>query len=288
MFRQRALSSVGVVVVGVVPALFGVWGAAVAFAGLGIIALVELRAMFGQLAYTVMLPISVAVVVLMVIAVAVGWPIWVFSALVAATLLAPGAVVIFCQPLDGTLPSWIATVFATLYIAVPLGHIVAVRHIAGDTSGAGAWLTNLEDAFGFRSTALGLAWFLLALITTWFTDTFAYLCGRAFGRRRMAPLVSPKKTWEGFAGGIAGAILTAVIANWCFGIGMRVVVAALVGVLIALAASVGDLSESLMKRQTGIKDSGALIPGHGGVLDRIDGLLFVFVVVYYVARAVGS
>ena len=287
MFRQRALSSVGVVVVGVVPAFFGVWGVAAVFAVLGIIALTELRAMFANLDHIVLLPVCVVIVVLTIIAVAAGWPGWVFGALVAATLVAPVTVLIVRRSLDGTLAAWTATIFATLYVAVPLGHIIAVRHIGGVTSGAGGWLTDLENRVGFRGTALGLAWFLIALVTTWLTDTFAYLSGRAFGKHLMTPIISPKKTWEGFAGSLVGAILAAVIANGAFGVGMRIVVAALVGVLIALAATVGDLAESLLKRQTGVKDSGTLIPGHGGILDRIDSWLFVFIVVYYVARAVG-
>jgi phosphatidate cytidylyltransferase len=287
MLRQRALSSVGVVIVGVVPALFGVWGVALAFALLGIIGLTELRAMFRHIQYAVMLPVCGAVTLLTIIAVAAGWPGWVFAALASATLIAPILALIFRPSLDGTLASWVATIFATLYLAVPLGHVVAVRHIVGVTAGAGGWLTHLERNLGFRGTSLGLAWFLFALVTTWLTDTFADLVGRAVGKRLMAPVVSPKKTWEGFAGGIAGAILTTVIANWAFGVGMRLPIAALVGVLIAVAATMGDLAESLLKRQTGSKDSGMLIPGHGGILDRIDSLLFVFIVVYYVARAVG-
>jgi phosphatidate cytidylyltransferase len=287
MFRQRALSSVGVVIVGVVPALFGVWGVAVAFALLAVIGLTELRAMFRQIQYAILLPVCVVVTLLTIIAVAAGWPGWIYAALASTTLIAPVVALIFRPSLDGTLASWLATLFATLYIAVPLGHIVAVRHIAGITSGAGGWLTHLEKNLGFRETSLGLAWFLLALVTTWLTDTFAYLVGRAFGKHLMTPVVSPKKTWEGFAGGIVGAILTAVIVNWCFGVGMQPIVAALVGVLIAVAATMGDLAESLLKRQTGVKDSGVLIPGHGGILDRIDSLMFAFIVVYYVARAVG-
>lgn len=286
MFRQRARSSVGVVVVSIVPALFGVWGVVALFALLSVVALTELRAMLGQRNHTIILPICVVVALVTMIAVAADWPVWVFSALAAATLVAPASALIFRPSFDGTLASWIATVFATVYLAVPIGHVVAVRHIVGVTSGAGGWLTHLEHVLGFGGMSLGMAWFLLALVTTWLTDTFAYLTGRAFGKHSMAPLISPKKTWEGFAGGIAGAILTAVIANWCFGVGMRVPVAVLSGVLIALAATVGDLAESLLKRQTGVKDSGALIPGHGGILDRIDGLLFAFIVVYYVALAV--
>ena len=106
--------------------------------------------------------------------------------------------------------------FGVLYLAIPLGHLVAVRHIAGMTTGKGAWLTRIESHLGFRDTALGLGWFLLALVTSWLTDTFAYLSGRAFGKHLMTPVLSPKKTWEGFAGGVAGGILTAVIANVCF------------------------------------------------------------------------
>lgn len=286
MFRQRAWSSVGIVLVGIVPAFFGVWGAAAAFALFGMIALAELGVMFDQLRQKIILPICVFVVILTMIAVAAGWPVWVFRALAAATLIAPVIVLLVRPSLEGALPSWIATIFATLYIAVPLGHVVAVRHITGGTSGAGEWLANLESTLGFRGTSLGFAWFLVALITTWLTDTFAYLTGRAFGKHRLAPAISPKKTWEGFAGGVVGAILAAVIANWCFGLGMRAAIAALVGILIALAATAGDLAESLLKRQTGVKDSGTLIPGHGGILDRIDGLLFAFIVVYYVALVV--
>ncbi len=286
MFRQRAWSSVGVVLVGVIPALFGVWGVAAAFALFGIIALAELRVMFSHFHSPIMLPVCIVVAVLTVVAVAAGWPEWVYGALAATTVIAPVIVLIFRPSLDGTLASWVATVFVTLYIAVPLGHAIAVRRIAGVTVGAGGWLTHVEDRLGFPGAALGLAWFLLALITTWLTDTFAYLGGRAFGKHLLAPVISPKKTWEGFAAGIAGAILTAVVVNGCFGIGMRPILAAFVGVLIALAATAGDLAESLLKRQTGVKDSGTLIPGHGGILDRIDGLLFAFIIVYYVALAV--
>lgn len=286
MLGQRALSSVGVVLVGVVPALFGVWGVAIAFAALGVISLTELRATLRQIDYAVLIPVALPAVVIALVAVAAGWPAWVFSALVAWSLLSPACVLVTRPTLDGALPAWLATTFASLYLAVPLAHIVAVRQIAGVTTGAGTWLTRLEDGIGFRDTALGLGWFLLALITTWLTDTFAYLAGRAFGKHLMTPVISPKKTWEGFAGGVAGAILIAIIANWCFGIGMRVVIAIVVGILIALAAAVGDLAESLIKRQAGVKDMGTLIPGHGGVMDRIDSHLFVFVVVYYVALAV--
>ena len=288
MFRLRALSSVAVVVLGVVPAFFGVWGVTVAFAIIGTIGLTELRSMFGQIDHAVMVAVAAPMLLLALIAVAAHWPAWIFSALAAMILLAPASILITRPAIEGSLASWLATAFAILYLAIPLGHLVAVRHIAGVTTGNGAWLTRLEGHVGFRDSALGLGWFLLALVASWVTDTAAYLSGRTFGKHAMTPILSPKKTWEGFAGGVVGGILAAVIANWCFGVGMRVVVAVLAGVVIALAATAGDLAESLLKRQTGVKDSGTLIPGHGGVLDRIDSQLFVFIAVYYLALAVGA
>lgn len=287
MLGPRVLSSVVVVLVGVVPALFGVWGVAASFAVFGIIALIELTAMFERLDYTILVQITAPVLIVTVIVVAAGWPLWVFSGLTVVTLIGPALFLIVRPTLDGTLPAWIGTCFATLYLVVPLGHIVAVRHIGGVTTGAGGWLTNLEDALGFRSSALGLAWFLLALVTTWLTDVAAYATGKTIGKHKMTPVLSPHKTWEGFGGSIVGAVIVTTLANWLFGIGMRIEVAVLAGVLLAFVATAGDLAESLLKRQTGVKDTGTLIPGHGGVLDRLDSQFFVFIAVYYVALAVG-
>jgi phosphatidate cytidylyltransferase len=287
MLGPRALSSVGVVLVGVAPALWGPWGVAVAFAILGAVALTELVAMLRRVDYPVLWPVALLILVLALIATAARWPDWVFGALVAAAALGPSLILIFRASLDGTLATWVATTFATAYLAVPMAHIVLVRGIAGETTGAGHWLTTLERHLGAASTTRGFAWFLLALVTTWLTDVGAYAAGRMLGRHKMTPVLSPNKTWEGFAGGVVVAVIVALVANWCFGIGMRPVIALAVGIVIALAAVVGDLAESLLKRQMGVKDTGTLIPGHGGVLDRLDSQLFVFIVVYYLARAVG-
>jgi phosphatidate cytidylyltransferase len=287
MLGPRVLSSVGVVLVGVVPALWGPWGVAVAFAVLGSVALTELVAMFRRVDEPVLWPITLPILLLALAATAARWPDWVFGALVAVAALGPSVILIFRTSLDGTLATWAATTLATAYLVVPLAHIVLVRGIMGETTGAGHWLTTLESHFGMASTTRGFAWFLLALVTTWLTDVGAYAAGKTVGRHKMTPVLSPNKTWEGFAGGVIVAVIVAAIANVCFGLGMRSVVALGVGLVIALTAVVGDLAESLLKRQTGVKDTGTLIPGHGGVLDRLDSQLFVFVVVYYVARAVG-
>ena len=129
---------------------------------------------------------------------------------------------------------------------------------------------------GIAITAMPPKWVLLTLILVWIADTAAYLAGNAFGKRKLAPKMSPGKTWEGVAGGAAGTLIYAMICGVFFpDLGGRVEgviwVPFLAGALALFALSVvGDLLESALKRQAGVKDSGRLLPGHGGVLDRID------------------
>jgi phosphatidate cytidylyltransferase len=120
---------------------------------------------------------------------------------------------------------------------------------------------------------LGLALLLWLLVVVWTTDTAAYFAGRAIGGPRLAPAISPGKTWAGLCGGMLGAALSGALAAWLLGSG-RLLQAAGLGALLALVAQLGDLVESGFKRAAGVKDSGTLIPGHGGLLDRVDGLLF--------------
>jgi phosphatidate cytidylyltransferase len=107
------------------------------------------------------------------------------------------------------------------------------------------------------------------LVLVWIADTAAYFVGRAWGRRKLAPSISPGKSWEGAIGGVVGAAAYAIIcANFIQGIARPAFLAA--AVLLAMVSIVGDLFESAAKRQAGVKDSGTLLPGHGGILDRID------------------
>ncbi len=132
---------------------------------------------------------------------------------------------------------------------------------------------------GLHGLSLGCAFVWLALAGTWASDTFAYLAGSFLGKRKLCPEISPKKTIEGLAGGILGTVATV----WLLGIyfGLPQLPLPLLGALIAILGTFGDLVESVIKRYTGIKDSGNLIPGHGGVLDRFDSLLFTAPLVYY-------
>lgn len=127
---------------------------------------------------------------------------------------------------------------------------------------------------GLRADAecgrLTLVW-LLAIV--WASDIGAYFVGRALGGPKLAPLISPNKTWAGFAGGLAGAMLTGTAVASFAASGLSAARLALLGAAVGLATQAGDLAESWMKRRLGVKDTGGLIPGHGGLLDRVDGLL---------------
>jgi phosphatidate cytidylyltransferase len=120
----------------------------------------------------------------------------------------------------------------------------------------------------------GIDLLLWTFIVTWSTDIGAYLAGRRFGRRKLAPAISPNKTVEGLAGGIIAATLFG--GAWALAVHLKMPVLAFAPIF-ALAAQAGDLFESGMKRRAGVKDSGAWLPGHGGVLDRLDGLVPVAV-----------
>lgn len=131
----------------------------------------------------------------------------------------------------------------------------------------------------------GLNWVLCALIITWGNDTAAYFAGRFFGKHKLYPEISPNKTWEGFAGGLLGSVGGLFIfKQWFFPVLTNVDCLAL-GILGGIVGPIGDLCESMIKRAHQVKDSGRMIPGHGGMLDRVDALLFngplVFLYVYF-------
>ena len=125
-------------------------------------------------------------------------------------------------------------------------------------------------------------WLVVTLCTAFFADTVAYFFGRMWGKHKLYPAVSPKKTWEGSVGGVVGSVLATV------GIGalwtlpeLAIGPAIALGIVASICGQAGDLVESMIKRTFGVKDSGAILPGHGGMLDRIDALLFVSPIVYY-------
>jgi phosphatidate cytidylyltransferase len=135
-----------------------------------------------------------------------------------------------------------------------------------------------------RSLEAGRALVFLAMFTTFVNDTSAFFVGRAWGKHTLAPSISAGKTWEGAIGGLLFSILAALIIRVIFTLPFNYWQTALVGFVISIFAQLGDLIESLLKRNTGVKDAGRLIPGHGGILDRLDSLIFTGVVVYYLVE----
>ena len=139
------------------------------------------------------------------------------------------------------------------------------------------WLLSYFVAL--RGLDAGRDWVFVALFTIFGSDTAAFFVGRALGRHRLAPRISPGKTWEGAIAGVFGAIIVSLLFTML--IPISYVQAILLGLLVSVFGQLGDLVESLLKRNMGVKDSGKLLPGHGGFLDRIDSVVFAGVVVYY-------
>ncbi len=127
----------------------------------------------------------------------------------------------------------------------------------------------------------GAGWLILAFCATFVSDTMAFFVGSLIGKRRLAPSISPSKTWEGAAGGFLGAIVISVLAVLIFKLPIGWVEAVILGALVSVVGQCGDLVESIFKRNMNTKDSGKSVPGHGGYLDRMDSVVFAVIVVYY-------
>lgn len=157
------------------------------------------------------------------------------------------------------------TVFGAVYVGFTLAHLVLIREL---------------DA----GTELALA----TVASVWANDTFAYLVGSAIGRHRMAPHISPKKSWEGFAAGTLFTTGVWVAVYYLTDTGLSLIWLVLVGLAASVAAVVGDLAESRLKREAQIKDSSGWLPGHGGFLDRFDSMILVSIVTYYMLVFAGA
>jgi len=169
-----------------------------------------------------------------------------------------------CSPPRSFVGDWSSTLIGALY--------------SGGLLSYGVLLRALPD---------GLGWGLITLFGTWSCDTTAYLIGSRWGQHKLAPTISPGKTWEGAIGGFLCSLATVLLVAFIFRVPL--VHGLALGILVPFAVTAGDLTESMLKRSAGVKDAGDLIPGHGGLLDRIDGLLFAIVTVYYyVTKAVGA
>jgi phosphatidate cytidylyltransferase len=166
------------------------------------------------------------------------------------------------------LQAWMGSVFAVAWLALLSPTLAAVGHLAPVEGLVGSSVKL--GVFGWEA---GTGWLFVLLGLVWSCDTGAYFIGRAIGRRKLHPEVSPGKTVEGYVGGIVVAALVTTVLGWLL-VGLPVLIGLLAGAVTAAVAQVGDLAKSLLKRAADRKDSGSLFPGHGGMLDRVDSLLF--------------
>lgn len=191
------------------------------------------------------------------------WPDLLLMLVAAFVMAALAASMLRGAPFERMLGSVGATVVGVLYVVYLGGHIIALR-------------TTFPNPLGRHL----LFFFLLVLMGS---DTAAYYTGRAFGRRKLAPGVSPGKTWEGAAGGMLASLLFAALAHYWFFNELSLRAALPLAAAMNVLGVIGDLTESALKRGAGAKDAANILPGHGGLLDRLDSLLFNAPLLYYFA-----
>jgi len=228
---------------------------------------------------------------------AAGGP-WLIAIVLAATAISVWEVTALSETarapiyrICGILAAWaipLATATGTVAVgwlmlgASAVAGLLRVAARTGDSSALGAWALAvsigvyvgalLASTIGLREGPDGQAWLLLVILSTWACDIAAFLVGRSIGRHKLAPRISPQKSVEGLIGGVLGAVAVAAVGAVLLPLSPLRVLG--LGFVVAIGAVLGDLAESAVKRQLGAKDFGRILPGHGGILDRVDSLLF--------------
>lgn len=238
------------------------WGYITAVVVVCALALYEFLTLGEKKGYPVQKYLSIILLVLMQMAFVTGHrfeAISVEATVVLTLLVIPAAYVFSESELEGALPGTAVCVLGTLYIGMLGGALLRLR-------------------LDFAENGPKLVFFLLLVV--WAGDAGAYYVGKQFGRTRLSPRVSPKKTVEGGIGGIIASIIAALIIHFTFFREFPIHHAVIAAVILSFAGVIGDLAESLWKRSAAVKDSSALIPGHGGFLDRFDSILFTAPILY--------
>lgn len=255
MLRTRVISAVVLLAIVAIPLIMGGWPFFLLIAAIGLVATYEFVTLFRKGGHDPMLIVA-GLLTLAFIAQA-RWP-TLFPLAPLLTIAVIGSLLASLWN-KSTQPAsaWTLTLAGALYAGWLLNHFVRLR---------------AEDQ--------GLYWLLLGAIAIWTADATAYFAGRAFGKHPWWPRHSPKKTWEGYLMGAAAATVVTAILGVLL-LQLSPLEGAALGLLIGLFAPLGDLAESMIKREVGAKDSSNLIPGHGGFLDRIDSLLITIPIVFY-------
>lgn len=221
------------------------------------LALYEFLVLGRRKGYQVPVPLCIAVM-LVIVAAFIIEDLSVELGIFVSLLVIPASYVFSRKPLEDSLPSSAIAVLATTYVGMLGGSMIRLRNDFTDGP--------------------NLVFFLFLVV--WLGDAGAYYVGKAFGKHKLSPRISPKKTIEGGLGGIATSVLAAVVIHLTFFRNFPLLHAVIAGVVLSAAGMIGDLAESMWKRSADVKDSGTLIPGHGGFLDRFDSILFTAPILY--------
>ncbi len=270
---QRWLTALIAMPIVLVFVWLGGWFAFVAIVAIVILGILELRHMLLNAGYHPLIWVSFGLSALLLVSAMLPsqYRLLLIETGIGSALLISFLLVLLRKHLDGTLVDWALTLAIPIYVAWPMSNMLILRgydpgHLYFGTA---QWVT----------IPAGIWWLLVVLLGVWGFDAAAFFSGRYFGRHKLAPMISPAKTWEGVAGGLVFSIIACLLFT-IVPLHVPWYLAILLGVLIGGAATLGDLAESLIKRQTHVKDSGQIMPGHGGMLDRIDSILFATIVVY--------
>jgi phosphatidate cytidylyltransferase len=267
MLRTRVLSAVVLIPLVAGLTYAGGWILAAALLVVAVRSVYELFQLMEQAGYRPSLAAS-ALVIAALLTIARFPDLNLLGLVLTAAVLGTLIVQLLRPPKGYPTQSWALTLGASLWLGWLISHFVQLR--------------DLSSPFGL---GIGTRWLILMFLVTWINDSAAYFVGKAIGKHPCCPYLSPKKTWEGTIGGWIGGVVTTVLLGYWL-VDLPWVHGLILGALVATVAPFGDLAKSMVKRQMGVKDFSALIPGHGGMFDRIDSLLFVAPVVFYYATLV--
>jgi phosphatidate cytidylyltransferase len=277
--RQRWLTAAVAMPIVLTVAWFGGWVACAFTLLVVVLATVELHNMLLHGGYHPLMWVSFGLSALFLVAAMLpAQRLLILEASLGGALLISFPLLFFRKNLDGAMVDWALTLAISIYLGWSMSFFLLLR---GYDTGVihpsdGSWIFLPPGAW----------WVVFVLLGVWGFDAAAFFTGRHFGRHKLAPRISPAKTWEGAIGGLVLSITAALLLT-VKPLGVPWYLAILLGILLGVAAVLGDLAESLIKRQTQVKDSGQIMPGHGGMLDRLDSLIFAVIVVYVFAQIIG-